>query len=316
MISARWARLTMVALWMVSEASFSFGTTSAGVVVGADERVRESDLLDDALDAVDGDTVAETERLGERDQDAGDEVAERPLRGETDDDPDHGARGEQRACHRPDLREHEQRREHGDHDDHRRHGPAQHAVARLGAGAQLHAPHGEVGDLRQDDRGDDHHRGDRCAFPERHRPAIRRGARRFLRSGGGRRSRRRTRARKRSRPHPAASRATRPGLRGPTGSRPDPVSRSLTTTPRAWISSRSAGELGRSTAHPGVDLGEPGRRKPAAVARDPGRDVVCLRLGGVERALCLDHAFDQRPHGRQQLVRLVRCEVHFHQPKV
>ena len=55
------------------------------VVVRSDERVRQADLLDDALDVVDDDRVAEAERLRERDQDPGDRVAERPLRREADD---------------------------------------------------------------------------------------------------------------------------------------------------------------------------------------------------------------------------------------
>ena len=46
----------------------------------------------------------------------------------------------------------EQRREHGDDDDHRHHRPTQDAVARLGAGAQLHPSHRDVDDLRQHDR--------------------------------------------------------------------------------------------------------------------------------------------------------------------
>ena len=74
-ISARWARSTIVALWMVSEASFSFGTTSL-VSSSARTNVYVS-LISSTTPStpVDGDAVAEAKRLGERDQDARDEVA-------------------------------------------------------------------------------------------------------------------------------------------------------------------------------------------------------------------------------------------------
>ena len=73
-----------------------------------DERVREPDLLDDALHVVDRDRVSEAQRLGERDHDAGDEVRERALGGEADDEADDRGRGQEAGCDRAHLRDDEE----------------------------------------------------------------------------------------------------------------------------------------------------------------------------------------------------------------
>ena len=130
MISANVSLLRIVELRMVSEASFSFGTTSRALVLRADERVREADLLDDAVLAVVGDAVAEPDGLRDRDQEAGDEVAERSLRREADDHAEHRGRREQAAGDRAHLRDDEERREEADEEDRHADRAAQHAVAR------------------------------------------------------------------------------------------------------------------------------------------------------------------------------------------
>ena len=96
--SARCARSTIVALRMVSEASFSFGITS---LVSSSARtnvyVRLISSTTPSTPSND-DAVAEPERLRERDQQAGDEVARASAaRRSRRSDRDHGARGEQRA---------------------------------------------------------------------------------------------------------------------------------------------------------------------------------------------------------------------------
>ena len=140
---------------------FLVGDDEPGVVVGTNERVREPDLLDDALDSVDDDPVAEPQRLGERDQQAGREVAERLLRREADDEADHGARGEQRAGDRAHLGDHEQPRHQGDEDD-RAHRPC---GAARGSGSrprrELAPAHAHVDELRQHEAGEHHAAEDR-----------------------------------------------------------------------------------------------------------------------------------------------------------
>src|SRR6202007_3122710 len=82
-----------------------------GVVTGPDERIREADVFDDAVLAAVRDPVAESNRLADRDQQAGDEVPESALRGKADDHAEHGARRKDAAGDRLNLRNDEQRRE-------------------------------------------------------------------------------------------------------------------------------------------------------------------------------------------------------------
>ena len=58
---------------------------------------------------LDGDPVAEPDRLGDRELDPGDHVAERLARGEADDQPEHRARGEDPGREALDLGELAQR---------------------------------------------------------------------------------------------------------------------------------------------------------------------------------------------------------------
>ena len=77
---------------------FVVGDHEPGVVVGADEGVREPDLLDDALVAVDDDPVADPQRLREaRSGCPATKFDERPLRGEAEDEPEHRPGREHRA---------------------------------------------------------------------------------------------------------------------------------------------------------------------------------------------------------------------------
>ena len=66
----------------------------AGVVGRAQPRVREPDVLDGAGDVLDGHEVADPDRLGDGEQDAGDGVGERLARREADDRGGEGAGGE------------------------------------------------------------------------------------------------------------------------------------------------------------------------------------------------------------------------------
>jgi Mannosyltransferase (PIG-V) len=54
------------------------------------------------------------------------------------------------------------------------------------------------------------------------------------------------------------------------------------------------------------------RRKIAAVAGDPCHELRLLRLRGKKRAAVSDHAFGERTHLCQRVVRLRRCEEPFH----
>ena len=130
-----------------------------------DERVREPDLLDDALDVVDRDRVAEAQRLGEGDHDAGDEVRERALGGEADDEADDGGRGEEACGDRAHLRDDEERGEDSDEDDRRHQAAAQDPVARRGGRGQLAPGHAPVDELREDDRADDDHASRAASVP-------------------------------------------------------------------------------------------------------------------------------------------------------
>ena len=80
-------------------------------VGGANPRVDQPDLLDDAADAVELDLVAEPDRLGEGDQQAGDEVPDRALGRKPEHEADHGRGREDPGCDPAHLRDHEQRGE-------------------------------------------------------------------------------------------------------------------------------------------------------------------------------------------------------------
>jgi hypothetical protein len=146
----------------------------AGVVLGADERVHEADLLHHSRDAGDLDPVAEAQRLGHGDHQPGDEVAERALRSEAEDEAEDGRRGEQTAGHSADLGDHEQRREEADGHDRGRDRAAQHAVAgqclRRAVGTHDAAIDHACGEGRQGKDDPDHEQ----ALPQLHAEGIRR----------------------------------------------------------------------------------------------------------------------------------------------
>ncbi len=123
-----------------------------GVVTSLDERVGEPDLLDGALDVVDGDQIAEPQRLGEGDHDPGDEVRERALGGEADDEARRSRK--RRGARRPPPApgNGEQGREDPDDDDRRHQAAAQHLVSGDGPGRELAARHAPVDELREHDR--------------------------------------------------------------------------------------------------------------------------------------------------------------------
>src|SRR5450830_160831 len=141
------------------------GDDDPAIVGRADERVREADLLDGAVDVVDADVVAEAHRLRERDHHAADEVGERRPRGDADDARDDGCGGEDGATEG--LEEGELEQGHGDADDedHRldeaayHHvtgavGPARHSAQELGHGC-VAAREEEVEHARRDDGDED-----------------------------------------------------------------------------------------------------------------------------------------------------------------
>ena len=76
------------------------GDDDAVVVGRADERVRERDPLDRAVDVVDADVVVEAHGLREGDHDAADEVGERRASGDADDGGEDRGRGQHRLGHR------------------------------------------------------------------------------------------------------------------------------------------------------------------------------------------------------------------------
>ena len=223
---------------MVSEASFSFGTTSR-----SPERVRSHVYVrpissTTPAHALHLDVVAEPQRLRDRDQDAGDHVADRALAGEPDHEADDRRRGEHAAGDRAHLRDHEQRRHDADEDDRRR--------RRCGAGRGSASPPPAAGRgarcaSRRTSRATDGGRRSPTAaissvLPEvghrEHEPI------RPSRSVSARRTPRRSGARTRRAPRRRASRARPPRPRRSAGKSSRPRSKSLTETPSS--SSRSA----------------------------------------------------------------------------
>ena len=159
-------RLRIVELRIVSEASFSFGTTSRSSSDGTQPGVGEPDLLDDPSRALDLDLVAEPQRLRERDQDPGDRVADRALAREPDHEREHCRRGEHAAGDRAHLRDHEQRREDADEDDRHEQRAADHAVAGDRPPAAGRAGRSAGRRTSRSARRHDHGRGDQGVLPE------------------------------------------------------------------------------------------------------------------------------------------------------
>ena len=92
----RWASgSSRCAAWTAP--SRSFGTTMRASLAAAQPRVGQRDVLDDAGLSVDRDDVAEAQRLGDGQDDAGDGVGQDLPRGEADDRGDDGGGGED-AC--------------------------------------------------------------------------------------------------------------------------------------------------------------------------------------------------------------------------
>ena len=73
------------------------GELDRGAVVAAQTRVGQPELLDDALEPVDVDAIAQPDGLAEREHDARDHVRERALRGQPDHDRDDRGRREDGA---------------------------------------------------------------------------------------------------------------------------------------------------------------------------------------------------------------------------
>src|SRR5262249_32698932 len=141
-------------------------------VLSSDEGVDEADLFDDSLGVLDDDVVAETDGLGERDQQSGDEVAERALRREADDDAEDGRRGEQAARDGANLRNHEQRREQPDEDDRRGDAASNDPVPRRRLRRELTSRDRAVDQARNSKRDQQDHADDDQAMPERHAPLF------------------------------------------------------------------------------------------------------------------------------------------------
>ena len=74
-------------LWMMPSTSIWLGMTIGAAVAGVDVGVGEGDVGDPALDLLEGDPVADLDRLGDRELNAGDHVGDRVLGGEADDQP-------------------------------------------------------------------------------------------------------------------------------------------------------------------------------------------------------------------------------------
>ena len=295
---------------MVSEASFSFGTTSRRSILGADERVGEADLLDDPVLAVVGHAVAETHRLRDRDQQAGDEVAERPLRREADDHAEHGGRGEQPAGDRPHLRDDEQRREEAD-DENRR--PSR-CAAGCGSASPIPARAcGATGASRRARATSETTTKTAAAMSRRCQKDIRP----FSFDGGGRILTRVSRraaaaAGRRSRPRACASSSisSSPSFqqrstvspRRSAGKSTRPSSMSFTSTPSCRDLVDRVRELACLTLDLGCGLRELGRRDAAAVAADVPFELLLPRLRLDVGAAMSDHLLDERA-GRPRALR-------------
>ena len=98
----------------------------------AQDREVQPHVLDDAVVVLEGDPVADAQRLGEGEHDPGHEVGERLARREADDRRGEGARGEQAGGQLLEPGELARRAEDAEHDDHQPHEPPDEAQPRVG----------------------------------------------------------------------------------------------------------------------------------------------------------------------------------------